>query len=116
MLEPELLGWIRRQRAESDLAAVAGASVLAAIGRDTVVDLMDSEAAAGPWLLSLLAVLDFDQTDSAGRVEPKAAAVHLDSAPADSPLLASHLAHFARPLYFFVLDCVNLRYLTSKLL
>ena len=104
-----LPGWNRRQRAESDLAAVAGASVLAAIGRDTVVDLMGSEAATGPWLLGLPASLGFDQTDSAGRAEPKAAAVHQDSALTDSPWLASHLAHLARPLYFRVHDGVILR-------
>jgi len=77
---------------------------------------MDSEAAARPWLLGLLAVLDFDQTDSAGRAEPKAAVVRQDSGLADSPLLASHLAHFARLLYFFVHDCVNLHYLTLEML
>lgn len=110
MLEPVLLGWIRRQRAVSGLSTVAGASVLAAIELDTVADLMGSEAAARPWLPGLLAGLDFDQYDSAGRAEPKATVVLPCSGLADSPKPADHLAHLARPLYFFFharMGCVN---------
>lgn len=104
-----LPGSTQQQRVGSGLAAVAGASVLATAKRDTVVDQMGSKAAAGPWLLDLLATLYSGQIGSAELAEPKAAAEHRDSGLADLPWLASHSAHFVRHLYFFVHDCVNQR-------